>query len=1215
VTSRRRLGIGLVSTLLFWIVAPAVSQAQSASFPNSPIFSDNFSSGSLSPFIENNGAQAGGAWTISNHALVASNVGITSYLPEQVASVPHIGKNVILTTSFTINQLNPGQPYRIGVFGRGSAPGTGISQWDIVLDSGKLTLINQGIGVVDSIPFAVQAGQSYTMVAVIDGTWVGAQLWAQGTAEPSQWTISGTFSKTGNFSSVGVAAGDADVTFQNFAAYSAPPVLTVSPTQPNGVYQSGQPTTYSVTLTANTPNEGGLYDINYILTNLSGTTVGQGTVPLMLPSGKTATTTISLPTAGNGYYTATLSLSGNGVMLPTLSENASTSHGTRHNRTRSDSTALRADQTLSTSMMETTTSSLAVVPNVSDSSSDDSFFGINGPGNQYGPITPTLENRWISVYDLFKKQGIHWVRTQFMWNNVEPSPGTYTWDTSDGLVKAAHAANVKLLGLVDYWGNYANPFNVDGGPQVSFATAVQDYDQYIQALVERYMPGGTLAQEMGWQNYGITTWEIWNEPSAQEFWPSQNPTQYAELVQSASAAIKAVDPNATILAYNWQEPTLLQTAGPSSFTGVSIHEYPGPVEPSESIYYQGILDIRQYLTENGLANDPIWMTETGWSTNQISPIKQAEYLQRAAIQSLAASLNKFFVFTWSYPSAGYGELSGSLQPLPAYAALAAASDELDGYTPVTSLNPLQMGSSIRAFVFQNGPSTLVALWSPTATGTLTLSGASNVSAQDWMGNPISGTGSTLTVPLNGQPVFVTANMPPQELASIIQSGTVAGIAPVSVKIAPVSQLPSTLPSINVTVTNQTNATDSGTLTLNLPSGWEGTATAPASSTTAPSASPSVSFGPLAPGASIQETFNLTRFEASATNQYVISAVAAASPSGSAQASATVTATLTLNPSEVVSGTAGLTGTFSDWADALPLYVDTARQRVDIPDWSAGLASATAYAMWNSQYLYFAIKVTDGEPFFEPYTGSNYWKGDSVQLYIDPTNTPSPRYDAAAGDMQWGFARTPQGNQAYERYPLRKVQTDVKLTVVPGSSNGNMWYEAAIPVSELSDWTAQNGQTIRMNFLVNYNFGNGRVGWMEFAPGVGNAFDPNQFPSFTLVNSAPLASFILNASAEFGDVTFTPNAQGALLTVNNDGLTTINVSLSNGTTLTLNASANASASVTPTGSNPSVPILANGTTTINLANYVTPGAVTTLTAQALSQPGASALVSVDNGVSP
>ena len=171
------------------------------------------------------------------------------------------------------------------------------------------------------------------------------------------------------------------------------------------------------------------------------------------------------------------------------------------------------------------------------------------------------------------------------------------------------------------------------------------------------------------------------------------------------------------------------------------------------------------------------------------------------------------------------------------------------------------------------------------------------------------------------------------------------------------------------------------------------------------------------------------------------------------------------------------------------------------------------------------------------------------------------------------------------------------------------------MSDLPYFSATNGHQYGFDFLVNYNNGGGRIGWMWLAPGIGNAWDPADFPTFTLVNSAGLAAVRLDTGTPQGQVSFTPNQQGAVLTVTNTGLGAIKITLSSGTILSLVAQSGAATSVTPKGANPTVPILANGTTSINLANYVTPSANMTLTASAVPTSGTSAVIAVDNGVQP
>ncbi len=1184
-------------------------------YPSTPIFSGDFSSSTMSPFVPNNGLSPGGNWQISGGSLVATDYGDSGSLPNQIAGVPKMPENVMLTTSFTINKVDPNQYFRIGLFGRGSAPGTGTSQWDFLLNKQTLEFINQNVNYPASIPFQVASGQSYQMMMVIDGNWVGGKVWPTGSPEPSQWTLAAVFKSTGNFTTVGVAAANADVSFHNFAVYNAPPILTVTPTQPGAVFFGQTPATYEASVQSNATDESGTYYVNYQVAGINGSTVAQGQVPVDVPGNGTANVQVALPVHQYGYYKTSFSLT-NQPAAPNASGTSPIGQ-----------------------VVGLTTGSMALIPQANNLgvTAPSSRFGINGPGNENGVITPAMQAQWTNVYSLLKEQGIQWARTEFRWNFVEPSPGVYTWNQDDGLVEAAHQTKMNLLGLLDYWGNYANPFGAK--PQVSFTTALQDYDQYVQAVVKRYMPGGTLAQQMGWKNYGITAWEVWNEPSTRNFWLSQNPAQYAELVKSASAAIKAVDPSATILAYGWQRSVLLSGAGTQSFTGISIHDYPGPVAPPESLFFGGVQNWKQFLAQSGMPNAPLWMTESGWTTQSVTPQQQAQYLAQAEIQSLAAGLDKFFMFSWFYPGTdpggGYGELTGSpsdLMPKPSYAALAGVASELHGFTSVGASNPMNMGTAIQAYAFQNGSKSLVAIWANGEEGTLSLHPPGDLKAFDWVGNSIGVTNGSLSVPLTGSPVYIQSNMSVANLENVIQHGTVTGIAPVAVSISNLSGMPTTLPDIHLTVTNQINTAQSGTVTLNLPAGWKASAATSSSvtgatynpSVTGATYTPSINFSNLAPGESISPVFHLAQFEANASNQYTIAVSATAqsntsSPhhgrgnSSGSTGTSTVTSTLPISAYESVYGTPNLTGTFKDWGNAVPVYLDLPSQNVGIPNWSPSVESATGYTMWDSKYFYFAAKVND-TLFNEPYTGFNTWQGDSIQAFFDPQNLKTTSFNANGGDVNFGLASTPAGPQVYEfQGPHPGLRSDVKLRVVPGPSGGDMWYEAAIPLSDLQGLTPASGHAFGFNFLVNDNNGNGRLGWIWLAPGIGNGWNPSDFPTFTLVKGAGLAAVRLNSSTPTATATFSPNSQGATLVVDNQGLPKITIALSNGTSLTLVADNSAKASVTPTGSNPVVSVLPNGTTSINLSNYTTPGSSMSLSAFATPASGQSAIIAVDGGM--
>ncbi|HXV44700.1 MAG TPA: carboxypeptidase regulatory-like domain-containing protein, partial [Anaerolineae bacterium] len=132
-------------------------------------------------------------------------------------------------------------------------------------------------------------------------------------------------------------------------------------------------------------------------------------------------------------------------------------------------------------------------------------------------------------------------------------------------------------------------------------------------------PGGTLAWQQGWpRGAGIRYWEVWNEPDYNLFWRG-TVEEYYRLLEVAYKSIKAADPEAIVilggLAFydqrDWFPALLRQTGGDPSrayFDVFSFHHYLS-VYNSEQLINQA----RTTLTTYGLADAPIWITESGVS--------------------------------------------------------------------------------------------------------------------------------------------------------------------------------------------------------------------------------------------------------------------------------------------------------------------------------------------------------------------------------------------------------------------------------------------------------------------------------------------------------------------------------------------------------------------------------------------------------------------------
>jgi len=179
--------------------------------------------------------------------------------------------------------------------------------------------------------------------------------------------------------------------------------------------------------------------------------------------------------------------------------------------------------------------------------------------------------------------GATWNRWPLYWFNIEQSPGVFNWAAQDATVQADIAHGLRLdailLGTPAFYttGNAARASRVPrlrpgelsldaieratpvGLHEPTFADGTDTpapgkapnpankWAVFTTAAVNRYKPGGVLAQANGWPvGVGVTHWEMWNEPDLAIFWDA-SVEDYARLLKVGYLATKAADPGATVL--------------------------------------------------------------------------------------------------------------------------------------------------------------------------------------------------------------------------------------------------------------------------------------------------------------------------------------------------------------------------------------------------------------------------------------------------------------------------------------------------------------------------------------------------------------------------------------------------------------------------------------------------------------------------------------------
>jgi hypothetical protein len=165
----------------------------------------------------------------------------------------------------------------------------------------------------------------------------------------------------------------------------------------------------------------------------------------------------------------------------------------------------------------------------------------------------------IPDMDKERAMGLRWTFMPVYWRALEPDgpvdPARElppAWQALDRFVITAHERRLNILMQAPVvGGNAGGPPDWAGRREKgkSAPANMQALADFASKLAERYRPGGALAQREGWgATYGVRAWELDNEPESYfTCWKGQG-ADYAEFATLAAERIKAVDPQAVIVA-------------------------------------------------------------------------------------------------------------------------------------------------------------------------------------------------------------------------------------------------------------------------------------------------------------------------------------------------------------------------------------------------------------------------------------------------------------------------------------------------------------------------------------------------------------------------------------------------------------------------------------------------------------------------------------------
>jgi hypothetical protein len=316
-----------------------------------------------------------------------------------------------------------------------------------------------------------------------------------------------------------------------------------------------------------------------------------------------------------------------------------------------------------------------------------------------------------TVMPLIARSGAGWIRDDFGWAGMEPTPGSYHIPAkAKAWIQAARRAGLKVVLILDY----GNPAYADRYDTAAYAKAA-----------------GWLARELANDVQAI---EILNEPNnfgfrdtyggqwnGNEAKGSVSPylSKYVQLLNAAAKEIKLANPHMTVIG--------LGTPAPASFRmialglapqvdGLTDHPYsnnlpelvPYPATP-EFLKRDGIAtadangtfasQVSMFRTQARKfgATDKLWHTEWGYSTARSKPDKpgmseetHAVYILRRLLESEAAGVEHTFIYDFKDDGAdpysreqNFGLIHNNLSAKPAYFVLQRLTGVLAGKEPVS----------------------------------------------------------------------------------------------------------------------------------------------------------------------------------------------------------------------------------------------------------------------------------------------------------------------------------------------------------------------------------------------------------------------------------------------------------------------------------------------------------------------------------------------------
>ncbi len=311
--------------------------------------------------------------------------------------------------------------------------------------------------------------------------------------------------------------------------------------------------------------------------------------------------------------------------------------------------------------------------------------------------------------DMIANAGFKFIRMDFSWGGTERRKGEYDFSAYDELTANLEKRGLRAIYIFDYSnGLYEDTYEVNEGGKVRKEVASPQKPESVVAFAR-------WAAEAAKHFKGRKiVWEIWNEPNIFFWKPKPDVQKYITLAKATIKEVKAVDPDAIIIApasseFPWKFLEEMFKAGLiEGLDGISVHPYRGrPPETVDADYARLRSMIEKYASP-AKRNIPIISGEWGYATHTkgVSLETQAAYIVRQQLVNLMNNVPISIWYDWKndgtnpdYNENNFGTVTHDLRPKPSYIAMQNATKLLNSCKLVRRLN--QNNPDIYNLLFNN----------------------------------------------------------------------------------------------------------------------------------------------------------------------------------------------------------------------------------------------------------------------------------------------------------------------------------------------------------------------------------------------------------------------------------------------------------------------------------------------------------------------------------